>query len=782
MSARPEHKPLGNPCIICGKEPERHRVEHIPKGDPCEMCGLPASRHKAKRERNPEYKKRHNRRRNLKSNERPVLYIGVDGEGVGRIRHKYIYMGASDETGNRTWEVENPDGLTTIQCLDFLLSLPLTARVFSYSFGYDITKIIADMPNRIIHKLMRPEIRPGQWGPKAVRWKGYKLNLQGTKLTIKKGTRSRVVWDIWKFFQGKFVEALKDWKVGSPELHERMQEMKDSRAELDKIWVDDPARVRAYCQEECMCMAQLAHKLVDAHKHVGLDLNKFYGAGSSASAMLTKMGILEKLKKAPEEMAEALACGFFGGRFENSVIGPIRETVYNYDISSAYPYQLTFLPCLLHGSWEKVTKREQIEGEGIRTALVRYTLGTSHMTSWGPFPFRSKDGSICFPTESGGGWVWRDEYISGERLFHNVQFREAWIYRCECNCQPFESIPQYYCERMRIGKEAAGIALKLGMNSCYGKLAQSIGNAIFNSWIWAGMITSGCRAQILDMMGLHQDMANVLMIATDGIYTREKIVAPIPRDTGTATILYADGTPVVDDPKKVCPKCESAVTNNGNQQSCTKCEWTGLRKPIHKPLGGWEEKRIDKGVFVARPGIYFPMRPTKKEIKSVRARGVGKGVVLENWEMIVNSFEKHGVKTKVFIKEVSRFCGAKSSISKSGIPGYEIWNRANARDKEHTCKTDSKDRCLACTGPSYGEWVARPVDMSFNPWPKRLDINPDGLTLTIRRMPFDLESIPYKKALIPNEVREMKKEMEMITEQPDIDLADYEFEELANWS
>jgi hypothetical protein len=33
---------------------------------------------------------------------------------------------------------------------------------------------------------------------------------------------------------------------------------------------------------------------------------------------------------------------FFGGRFENSVIGPIQKEIFSYDISSAYPYQLFF--------------------------------------------------------------------------------------------------------------------------------------------------------------------------------------------------------------------------------------------------------------------------------------------------------------------------------------------------------------------------------------------------------------------------------------------------------
>src|SRR5690348_17906092 len=57
-----------------------------------------------------------------------------------------------------------------------------------------------------------------------------------------------------------------------------------------------------------------------------------------------------------------------------------------------------------------------------------------------------------------------------------------------------------YTTLFRSGKDGAGIVLKLGTNSTYGKTAQSVGSAPFRSWIWAGNITSGTRAQLLRAM------------------------------------------------------------------------------------------------------------------------------------------------------------------------------------------------------------------------------------------------------------------------------------------
>jgi hypothetical protein len=776
-----QHSPLGNPCSKCGKAAWSHRPDHKPQGDPCAKCQMPAILHaprKRTRHRDrvhpPEHKPvgdpcekcglaaayHRERRKRFKFGS---LYIGLDGEGQGRVNHKYVFLGAATYDGKRRWAVKNyHDGLSTKQVLDFILSLPDHARIFSYSFNYDLTKILQDIDNERLYLLARPELRQriGEAaikGPRAIKWEGYRINLQGTKFTVSRKGRHRVIWDVWKFYQSKFVNALRDWKVGSDEMLTRMTHMKDKRADFDK---ESPEAVEEYCYEECQYMAELAFKLVQAHEAAGLKLTNFYGAGSSASAMLKKMGIREKIKPAPEEMKIAVASSFFGGRFENSIIGKEERELYSYDISSAYPYQLCFLPCLLHGTWEHTKDRNKLgyltrDGKrwsGCPVALVRYSLEPNHMISdWGPFPFRMDTGSICYPSVSGGGWVWQDEYLQGERLFPNVRFHEAYVYHQDCQCEPFQVIPDYYCERCRIGKEGPGIVIKLGCNSCYGKLAQSLGKGLYQSWIWAALITSGCRAQFLEVLGLHNDRANCLMVATDGIITRERFDAFKPAPGG----LPSNGIPM--------PRPHNTGTDH-----------TG------KPLGGWEEDLLPQGIFFARPGVYFPLNPTDKQLKKIRGRGVGKGVVLENWKTIIESWEQHGMAKAVQVANVSRFCGFKSSISRAGkAPNYK-YNRANGQHIHKAMAVElglpNPDSYPDDPEPSYGQWITRKVELTFNPKPKRDGVNPDGKTLTLRQMPHDLVSQPYKKAIQSDEVREYKYLNQELLEQPDIDYADYELD------
>lgn len=708
------------------------------------------------------------RAKQIKENETPgEIFAGVDGEGKGRNPHLYVMLCAADEFGKNKWSVEDPVGLGTSTCLNFFLELPASVKCFAFSFNYDLTKLLADVPNDALYRLVRPELRqrpPGSkvTSPFPVKWtdpqtnKTYLLNMQGTKFTVsvkyktrngKIAMRNRVIWDTFKFYQSKFTVALRDWRVATAEgcnnnkpcLSKecpvcQIEVMKDQRSNFDKLADDD---IKAYCWSECMYLGQLARKLVDAHTDAGLELRNFYGAGSSASAMLDIMGIKEKRKEPPDAMKEAVSSAFFGGRFEHSVIGPIEGPVYSFDISSAYPYQCCFLPCLEHGTWSKTKSRNEMLKA--KTALVQYRLEESReKLPWAPFPYRDTDGSITFPDRSGGGWVWRDEYLAGEKLFPYVKFKNAWILSGSCKCEPFRMISRYYMNRLRLGKEGAGIALKLGCNSCYGKLAQSVGGTPpFQSWIWAGMITSGCRAQILEMMALHDDLSNLLSIATDGIYTREDLKTPAPGDTGT---MNARRSPA---------ETEAALKKG---EKCSACGAIGCDL-AHKPLGGWERKVVKKGVFFARPGIYFPLNPTQEELKTVRARGIGRAAMFEAWEAMTTAFAEGKEEIHIENDKLERFCGMKSQITISGIStGNPTYRRS----------------------PNYGSWMPRPTDLSLNPMPKRdaKIIRPSGADygiLTVRAMDTDVSSAPYSRAVgerAPDALLLKAAELEAL-EQPD---------------
>lgn len=542
-------------------------------------------------------------------------WIAIDGEGIGRDPHRYIMLAASDIDGNSE-VIENRDGLTTKECLDFILDIPNTARVCGYYLGYDWTKILGDLPDVSIYRLLRPELRalPQDEGGgfSYIRWKGYRLHYLAGMFRVSNRGRKTTVWDLGKFFQAPFVDAIEAWQVKAPLAD--IKKMKDNRSSFSE---NDRESIKAYCLSECRALADLATSLENAHIDVGIKPKSWHGPGSTAGALMKELGIQDKRGECPQELDYIADCAFFGGRFEHSNIGLFRRVIGN-DIISAYPYQAFKLPCLQHGKWRR-TKRAQDITKGV-AACVRYRIDDiGDKEVWGPLPCRLRDGTIVFPRGGASGWVWLDEFLVAQEHWNGVHFGgEAWVLYQECDCQPFAELLNLFRERVKLGKSGRGRITKLALNSVYGKLAQTVGNPRFASRIWSGMITSGTRAQLLRLMVVHTARESVLALATDGLYSQEKVLHPEP--------------PLTPD-----------------------------------MLGAWERDEPKDMVFV-RPGIYWA-----EDSDTVRARGLGRKLldpnsgdekrrkrVLEQRAKVIDAIECDD--KEVIVGESELFGGARACV------------------------------------------------------------------------------------------------------------------------
>jgi hypothetical protein len=654
-----------------------------------------ATKHRRRPPRKP--RKRHDER-----SRRPVdRIIGIDGEGIGRAPHRYTYLAAVDEQG-KSWEVAagKAPKLSTVQCLDLILSLPARALIVGFSWVYDLTKMLEDLPDKalylLFHEQLRARIVDGNVVYRPIKWNGYKLNYMNRRFTVSAtniSNSSRTVWDVFRFFQSSFINSLITWNIADKTKLEAMATMKDSRSRFDQLTTE---AIHGYCKEECAYLAKLTRELIDAHEAADLTLKTYYGAGSTASVFLKRHGIGEQRGEIPEQMRKPVACAFFGGRFENSYVGAFSQRVYDYDISSAYPYQTFRLPCLLCGHWTLHRQPRGTDLPGVLQLVHWRSRRVVTTASWGPLPIRTREGTIVFPLAGKGGWCWGEEFKAALQLNPHLEATEAWTYEVDCEHRPFASVPDYYRERVKLGKDSRGIVLKLGINSLYGKLAQSKGfNPPFQSWVWAGVITSNTRAQLLQAIVAAKQQRSILMLATDGVWSTERLDLPRPVDTGTFDLA--------------------------------------------KPLGGWEEKIFDKGVFAVRPGIYFPISPTEDEILQVRARGLGRKALYQRWQQVVDAYNEG--KPKISIGDMTRFVGAKSGI----IQGSQGVTRRSC----------------------YGEWIEHRVDVSFAPGPKREAINVDG---TLKPWVYlDFESVPYNPATMSPEAMMLKLAEQIAEEQPDGD-------------
>lgn len=633
--------------------------------------------------------------------------IAVDGEGVTTESgaHLYVYLAAWDHE-QKIGEIEDRAGLKTRHVLEWLLSLGGDGRlVCGFSLGYDYTKMLEGMPNEKLFRLVRPELRRGKKKMYPVRWDGYKINYVRARLDISRGRRSVTLWDVWAFFQGSFVDACQKWGVTTPEEHEYLKAMKAGRSEFT---LEGWEEVKKYCGFECRKLARMVGLMRQAHIDAGLPLSSYYGAGSTASALLKKMSVKDHMpSELPPEVDDAVRYAFFGGRFELSRIGQITTEVHSYDIASAYPYQLYHLPCMACGKWERITSNFDNEVERASLSLVRYMLPRTEAytyiedacsANWGPFPMRCKgleidDGSIVYPATGGGGWVYGDEFMAGREGWPNVEASEAWVYRTDCGHKPFEYLAEAYRERLRWGKDGRGIVLKLGPNSCYGKLAQSVGDKPpYQCFLWAGACTSGCRADLLRMIA----QGSVLMTATDGICSTNELVPPRARETGTRLVAKQFGK---------------------------------------EALGDWEHKVLP-GVHLIRPGIAFPLGTADE--KETKGRGIGKATVSKYREMILDSWAEHG--PKAITVSGTLFRGMKSCTSYS-----------QEEFKRHA---------------EYGTWRKRDTQVSYWSEPKRPMLMNDEGGLYTWAFDSSVTSAPYDR-ITTAEGRLMKLKELIQSEQPD---------------
>lgn len=229
----------------------------------------------------------------------------------------------------------------------------------------------------------------------------------------------------------------------------------------------------------------------------------------------------------PAWFADAARASYYGGWFEQFVHGHC-DTVWEYDINSAYPFIIASLPCL-HTTGKHTGRYLQGTGPDYPSGNGWYVLLHAEFSGSDPhigcLPFRTRQGNILRPRHL-RGWYWAHEVAASQRagLIDEVSVSD-WVAFRQCDCSPpFNpadiGIERMYELRLQVGKNSpAGKAFKLVYNSAYGKTAQSVGQPKYANPVYASLITAGCRTLILDAIATHPERSSaVTMVATDGVY------------------------------------------------------------------------------------------------------------------------------------------------------------------------------------------------------------------------------------------------------------------------
>lgn len=450
-------------------------------------------------------------------------FIAWDTEGKGAGRdHRTVLIANSQGD-----EIYEETGIAWERLLDFLCHYEKATNVW-FAFGYDVNMIFKSMP--------------AQWrlplfiaGKSSFELNGNKYHIRYIPrkvLRIDKNKQKFVHYDVWGFYQSSFLKMLEDWKIEIPAI---IVQGKKLRQQEFESWSRE--QIREYNRQECVllvnAMQKLFLKMEEASKAVGFRLvpRSWHGAGAIAPLLLNAVNC-KKHKKflPPKTLHEARKRAYFGGRIELFQRGHVPE-FFVYDINSAYPSAARFLPSLEGKQFEYIERIDVRDLEPDTFGLVHCTWNVDSRV--GPLPYRLKNGYVVFP-ESGRGWYHWVEVQSAIKKGFDIKVDSAWILPRPYNFFAKETIEKVAEKRLEFKeqKDLAHMPLKLGMNSLYGKLAQrpiqKTHAPEFLELLYAGFITAHCRAQILSAI----DLENVILIATDGIFSRVPLNLNIKNELG----------------------------------------------------------------------------------------------------------------------------------------------------------------------------------------------------------------------------------------------------------
>jgi hypothetical protein len=466
-------------------------------------------------------------------------FIVWDGEGAmieGYKKQCYVLFGCFDGESHFKISPKQVGRLSTLECLRFIIEIQEAqpdAWHVAFAFDYDANMIISDLSVRELEMLRKNN---------AVWYREYRIEymphkwFRVTKRRPLQGNITATIEDTFGFFQTSLVAALKKNIADHPDMA-MLPEIEAGKDRRSTFTANDWRFIVKYWEIENRLFYALVGRLYENlyDERVNLPITKWFGPGALASFTYRTRGIAVHKADCGARIYDAARHAYAGGRFELFRAG--RHTnVYGYDINSAYPNAIAQLPSLANGHWVYVESPKSIERFGVYHVEMR---GFPVQKNPAPLFHRDQRGNISFSWTT-DGWYWSPEVeqlvkhhasmgmsMSREGRYSFIEIKEGWVFReNDPTIRPFRFVADMYDERKRMKAEKVGaeMALKLCLNSLYGKMAQRAGwerNGKAPTWHqleWAGWVTSLTRAMLFDLMW-RIGFEKLIAVETDGLYT-----------------------------------------------------------------------------------------------------------------------------------------------------------------------------------------------------------------------------------------------------------------------
>lgn len=531
-----------------------------------------------------------------------------------------------------------------------------------YGGSYDFNMWLKDIPFDHLARLYRGTYF-GKGTPVfefQVKW------VPGKMLTITEGKRTITIYDTVHFFQMPFINACDEY-LGE---YKGREELVREKARRGNFSADELESIGHYNDLEIELGEQLITELRSRLNRVNLRPRRWDGPGAIASALFQREGVKKHKSEnnpnpTPEAVAVATRFAYAGGRFEMLKYGISRKNVYEYDINSAYPAALTRVPSLSQGDW--------IHHSGdigdLPFALYHVRSRATNPEIPGPVFVRAANGTVSFPLVA-ENWIWSPE-MSVLRKYatadpgHTFDVLEVWEFKSWPGSEkPFAFLNKLYAERQNLKAQGDGaqMALKLAINSAYGKLAQQVGFIPatedrplrlppYHQLDWAGFTTSWCRAKVLE--AALQKPEAIIAFETDALFSSEE-----------------------------------------------------LDLPLNSGLGAWE-REIFTSLSYVQSGHYYGTKINKhgKPESVIRCRGIDRGSISR--DLVERTMLERPERDRFLRAQLTRFYGAGIALGRNNP---DIWCRWVTEDKNLSLFPTGKrvhimcDECESDNGLTPDVW------------------------------------------------------------------------------
>jgi hypothetical protein len=385
------------------------------------------------------------------------------------------------------------------------------------------------------------------------------------------GYRSLDIHDHGTAFVGGLEKVISDWR---PELddNQRAAIKWGKQARKDNLFNEDPAMVAAYSEAECVAAARCSRLLLNTigiATGIVIHPSKLFGSGSLADAAFNHHKVPTRTETQVSKAYDWLPyMTYFGGLIESPVVGVVYGRVDEEDICSAFPSTMIHLPCMRknHGHWEDTSNSNYTTIDDFtRQGINNYTVGHAYVSweispelagSTPPFMVRCVNESVYQPLKGKNIWVTIPELLAGIKRFNKKvaikQVKNAdinpeniivdssgyfhhaikvsrfvyWVKDCDCP-PPLAFLQELYNKRLKIKEQMKTVefgsdewlelnchqnAIKLVMNSCYGKLAQRRPEpGKYTNMHIASNITGNARARVRERTWYQEDVGGTVV-------------------------------------------------------------------------------------------------------------------------------------------------------------------------------------------------------------------------------------------------------------------------------